>query len=243
MYQLNRLLQPLVDLLFPPQCSVCQSGGAILCENCIAAISWLQAPLCSSCGIPQAMRGLCMICQYRPLHLSGLRAISTYQDPLRSSIHALKYKGNTRLGEPLGILLAQAYRFHQLQVDMIIPVPLHRERLRQRGYNQAQLLAQSCAHQLQLPISTTALMRIRTTSTQVKLSAQARLANLQHAFCCPTQTAHPAIVGRKLLLIDDVCTTGATLEACAAPLFAAGAREVWGLVLARPIVTKRGTPT
>ncbi|GCE20406.1 hypothetical protein KDK_42060 [Dictyobacter kobayashii] len=163
-----------------------------------------------------------------------MRAVGSYQEPLRSNIRALKYQGNTRLGEPLGKLLAQAYIKHGIRADLIIPLPLHQEKLQQRGYNQSQLLAESCARQLQLPLQTTLVRRIRTTPAQVTLTARQRRANLQGAFCCAPDPTTQSLFNRRILVIDDVCTTGATLEACAAPLFEAGAREVWGLVLARP---------
>lgn len=237
-----QIIQRALDLLFPPLCVQCRRSGSVLCALCVMAIPWLQPPLCGLCGLPQLAGQACRRCFYHPLQLSGLRAISGYQEPLRSSIHALKYNGNTRLGEPLGTLLAQAYQRYQLEVDLIMPVPLHKERLRQRGYNQAELLAQSCAHSLQIPVHTTLLQRSKTTSTQVALSALQRRENLRGAFYCDAASTTKSVLKRKILIIDDVSTTGATLEACAAPLFAAGAQEVWGLVLARPIVTKTTGP-
>jgi len=160
--------------------------------------------------------------------------VSLYQEPFRSYIHALKYAGNTRLAEPLGHLLAQAYISYGMQADVIIPVPLHNERQQQRGYNHAYLLAEICAAQIGIPLRDDMLIRHRATLAQVDLKAGERQQNVVGAFACTPPFATGALFGRRILLIDDVSTTGATLEACAAPLFSAGASAVWGLVLARP---------
>jgi ComF family protein len=160
----------------------------------------------------------------------------TYKDPLRSCIHSLKYGGNVRLASPLGLLLAKAYRESHIRADFIVAVPLHPERLRERGYNQATLLAKVCAQAVGVPINTSVFQRTRATQAQVELPAHERYSNVAGAFHCLSEIATKGLLKRRVVvIIDDVCTTGATLEACAAPLFAAGASEVWGLVLARPL--------
>ncbi|GCF08582.1 ComF family protein [Dictyobacter arantiisoli] len=232
-----------LNLLFPIHCLHCGTSGALLCPRCIATIPSIPPPICRHCGNPLGRGERCLPCQYLPLRLSGLRVASSYREPLRSTIHALKYEGKRQLGEPLGCLLAQAYQRYGMQSDLIIPVPLHHERLQRRGYNQAQVLATICARQLNIPLVPTLLTRVRTTSTQVQLSAYERRINLQGAFQCQHGSTNTIIRNRRILIIDDVCTTGATLEACAAPLIAAGAKNVWGLVLARPTVTNYTTAT
>ena len=167
--------------------------------------------------------------------MSGLRAVSAYQEPLRACIHALKYNGNTRLAEPLGQLLVRAYTGYGLHADIILPVPLHSERQRQRGYNHASLLARVCSTQLGVPLYENILVRHRATLAQVDLNPKDRHQNVAGAFHCTPAFATGTLCGRRIVIIDDVCTTCATLEACAVPLFAAGAEMVWGLVLARPV--------
>jgi ComF family protein len=207
----------------------------MLCPDCLKAIPPLLPPFCQHCGSPSVMTGMCQSCRYHPPHLHGLRAVSIYQEPLRSYIHALKYDGKTRLAEPLGQLLAQAYTRYGFQVDAIISVPLHPERQQQRGYNHAELLAEVCSSLVGVPLYSDMVQRQRATPAQVGLAANQRYQNMAGAFLCTPAFASGTLSGRRILIIDDVCTTGATLEACAAPLYAAGAAAVLGLVLARPM--------
>ena len=227
-------LQRVFDLLFPPQCASCKDSGHILCPQCLDAIQPLYPPLCFHCGTHLLYNTPCRNCRNGAIHLSMLRVFGRYRGSLRLSIHALKYDGQKRLAQPLGSLLAQAYQRYNLQADLIIPVPLHKERERQRGYNQTALLARQCAAELSVPLREDILLRHRATATQASLKAQERQHNVEGAFACRPQFANGALAGRTILLLDDVCTTGATLEACARPLFAAGAKRVCGLVLARP---------
>jgi ComF family protein len=197
----------------------------------------IHPPLCRHCNSPLAPHGDCQSCRYHRLGLSGLRVAYTYEGPLRTCVHSLKYQGNVRLASPLGLLLAKAYYASHIRADLIIPVPLHPERQRERGYNQAYLLAKACAQAIRVPLSTSLLQRRRATQAQAQLRGHDRYSNVAGAFCCSSSIATKSLENRIVVIIDDVSTTGATLEACAAPLFAAGASEVWGLVLARPTVT------
>jgi ComF family protein len=232
--QSRHVLQQLLDLIYPPCCAGCRRSGKIMCSSCQANIQPLPQPFCQRCSTPLPPYGTCRTCHYAPLRLSGLRAVSIYQEPLRSFIHALKYNGNTRLAEPLGHLLAQAYAHYGLRADTIVPVPLHSARQQQRGYNHAQLLAEVCAAELGVPLHTDILRRHRPTLAQVHLKHNERQQNVADAFVCTPAFATRKLFGATILIIDDVSTTGSTLEACAAPLFAAGAGAVGGLVLARP---------
>jgi predicted amidophosphoribosyltransferase len=142
------VIQQFLDILFPVHCAGCQRTGHVLCPSCIAKIQPVLSPFCQLCGTPLSTYGVCKNCQYRLPKLNGQRAVSLYQEPLRGYIHRLKYDGITRFAEPLGLLLAQAYRRYGLQADMLIPVPLHSERRRQRGFNHASLLAEVCSANL-----------------------------------------------------------------------------------------------
>ena len=233
----RQVLQHLLDLLYPPRCVGCQRSGHVLCPSCLAQIPALTAA-CQRCSGTLSPEGICTFCRSAPLKLNGLRAVSTYQGPLRSYIHALKYDGNTRLAQSLGSLLAGAYATSGIRADALVPVPLHSERERQRGYNHAALLARACASQVGVPLIEQMLVRHRATLSQVGLQRWERQQNVQGAFSCSPAYTAGQLRGRTLLLIDDVSTTAATLEACAEPLFAAGAAAVFGLVLARPVPGK-----
>ena len=227
--------QQFLDLIFPPQCGGCRRSGSVLCSSCATQFTPIHPPFCQHCNSPLTPHGNCQYCRYRRLTLTGLRVAYAYKDPLRACIHSLKYDGNIRLASPLGSLLAKTYGSSNIQADIIIPVPLHSERLVQRGYNQAHLLAKVCAQAVGVPLNISLLQRIRATQAQAQLPIQQRHSNVAEAFRCSSLIATKSLIKRRVVvIIDDVCTTGATLEACAAPLFAAGAKEVWGLVLARP---------
>jgi len=175
--------------------------------------------------------GLCYVCQNASSHLAGMRSVSAHVAPLREAIHALKYNGMRVLAEPLGEILADYWRLAVFPPSVIVPVPLHEARLRQRGYNQSLLLARSLAARVSLPVESHALVRQRNTRCQVELSPAERRTNVEGAFRC-----HPGtLAGERVLLIDDVLTTGATLEACASALLEAGTKEVWALTLTRAV--------
>ena len=230
----GRVTQRLLDLLYPPHCAGCQRSGHVLCPSCLAQIPPLTL-ICQRCSGPLSAGYVCESCRSAPLRLNGLRAVSAYQEPLRSYIHALKYDGNKRLAQPLGLLLAGTYRASGIRADALVPVPLHSERQQRRGYNHAALLARVCAAQAAAPLFEHMLIRHRATLSQVGLQHWERQQNVQGAFSCSPAFAGGQLRGRTILLIDDVSTTAATLEACAAPLFAVGAAAVFGLVLARPV--------
>jgi ComF family protein len=224
-----------LDLLFPPRCASCRKSGSILCAACLQTCKPITPPMCLRCGLPLPAPGLCRSCKFYPPGLSGLRAAYIYQDVIKECIHALKYDGNRRLAGPLGALLARAYREFDLRADMIVPVPLHSERQRLRGYNHARLLAEVCAASVGVPLRDDVLIRTRNTAAQAELTAGERRQNMAGAFRCLPAWGDGGLYGYSILLIDDVCTTKSTLEECAAPLFAAGAASVWALVLARRV--------
>ena len=236
---LNHILNALIDLFFPPHCVACHSLGVWLCANCLNEVETISPPVCQRCGLPsedpQTLDGasaICVHCQTRPLELDRLRAYAFHAGPLRQAIHQFKYNDLRSLAGPLGQLMCKGWASLTptgLKIDAIVPVPLHSSRQRQRGYNQAALLAAEIGAQLQIPVLEDQLIRTRATAPQVDLSAEARRVNVRDAFRC---TGH-GLSGKHVMLIDDVCTTGSTLESACAALHEAGAQSVWAYTLAR----------
>ena len=226
----DRLIAALLDLIFPPHCVGCSQAGAWLCPSCLAQIDWIAPPLCPRCGEPLEAGARCPRWRGHPEQLDGLRSAAWHTGALRTAIHQFKYRGLRALAEPLGAILAEAWRRQPPPVDLLLPVPLHARRQRERGFNQSLLLSQQLSHATGLPFDARSLTRIRYTPPQVGLGAALRLANVRGAFAY----RGPALQGRSVCLIDDIFTTGATLEACAETLRNAGARAVWAFTLARP---------
>ena len=236
---IGKLKTVALDLLFPPHCAACQRLGAWLCADCIGKVEAIVPPLCPRCGLPQASppigdpRGtLCGRCQASPIRLDGLRAYAIHDGPLRKAIHAFKYEDLRGLAALLGQLMEDGWTRlapHDLELDAIVPVPLHRSRQRQRGYNQAALLARELGQRLQIPVIEDAIVRSKATAPQVDLNAQARRANVRDAFRCEGNS----LSGKHVLLVDDVCTSGATLESACLALRGAGVSSVWACTLTR----------
>ncbi len=224
------LVDAFVNFLFPPVCANCKKVGTLLCAECRADISWIAGPVCEVCGRPLVNdQATCSICAHRPLPLQQVRTAVFFQDPIQSLIHKFKYENAFALGQILADLMVQAWPDWSQPIDVIVPIPLHKKRYRDRGYNQSELLARRLSEQLQIPLDTHSLQRIRYTQPQVKLSAVERRSNVADAFA----VVGDKIIGKHILLIDDVFTTGATLSAAANVLDAAGASAVSGYCLAR----------
>ena len=220
--------EAILDLFFPPRCPGCGRVGFTFCDACQARIEPPPAPACIRCGHPQDTDRLCPICRETPSHLDRITASAIFAHPLRDAIHELKYNNCRSLARPLGERMAAAWRQAGLAADVIFPVPLHAARLAERGYNQSALLARVVGREVGVPIDETALVRAKATQQQAMLKAVERWENVKGAFTCSGD-----IRGKHIVLVDDVCTTGSTLEACAAALRAAGAARVWAFTLAR----------
>jgi ComF family protein len=238
-----RLVESFLGLFIPAACASCSGplrGGPEdrLCGQCTGAIERLLEPWCSVCGVPFQDRrssygaGACEACR-GGRNFRVARAYGAFDGLLRELITRFKYGGERRLAAPLGHLLQVAAQQHlTLQdYDLVVPVPLHRERLRERGFNQGFLLARPLARAGRIPI-VHALERTVNTKAQVGLSGPARRVNVRDAFAVVPKRRE-AVARRTVLLVDDVMTTGATAEDCARALKAAGAKEVDVIVLGR----------
>ncbi|MGH7308858.1 MAG: ComF family protein [Candidatus Rokuibacteriota bacterium] len=231
-----------LDLLYPALCPVCQAQLGPdrrdpLCGGCWARIARLQPPYCILCGVPAAGEASlapsapCLACRSDPPLFDYARAAAPYVDPLRSAVHAFKFHGKRALARPLAdLVIEQCARSLPGLADALVPVPLAPVRERERGFNQAALLAERVGRALARPVRTRWLGRARSTRPQSELAADERRRNVRGAF-----RATPAVAGCHVLVIDDVLTTGATVAECAHALRAAGARIVGVLTVARVV--------
>lgn len=218
-----------LDWLYPPACGGCGKRGNRWCATCQQNTEVISPPVCKQCGERLASGMLCSRCRANPPAYAALRSYASFSGPLRQALHRLKYARNIALGEAFALHLVEVLEREDWEADFLLPVPLSAGRLAERGYNQAALLARPLALATGLPYRPQALWKIRETPTQVGLTASGRRSNLKGAF-----QAHPgAVGGARVLVVDDVTTSGATLEACAEALCSAGACQVFALTLAR----------
>lgn len=228
-YRLYRSFWAGIDWLYPPHCGGCGEAGSRWCPDCQAKVQVLKPPLCQLCGTRVERAGLCRRCRLEKPAFEGLRSWAIFGGPIRNAIHRLKYQGDIALGEILARSMIHCLEGLGWAVDLVLPVPLSRARQAERGYNQAALLARPLALASGLRYKPRALKRSRETRSQVGLSVEQRRQNVAGAFLSNPRE----VLGQKVLLIDDVATSGATIEACSQSLRAAGAAAVYALTLAR----------
>jgi competence protein ComFC len=228
-YWLYRWFWSGLDWLYPPDCGGCGRHGARWCLSCHAMVNVVVPPICPKCGQMQEREELCVSCLASPPCFDALRSWVIFGGPIRNAIHQLKYKRNIALGEIFGRQLIECVRQCKWNIDIVVPVPLGIARLAERGYNQAALLARPLALGIGLSYRPNGLGRVRETSSQVDLNVRQRKENVAGAF----RAMQSQVKGQAVLLVDDVATTGSTLDACASALREAGAISVYALTLAR----------
>lgn len=219
----------LLDRLLPPRCGGCGALGSWLCARCRGLIQPLVEPICGRCGRRLQVRGERCTCDRRLRALDAVRSAAVYQGPLERAIHRFKYQGRRPLARVLAGLLVERFEPFLQPDACLLAVPLHRRRRRQRGFNQSQLLAEELGRAWTVGRSRGRLVRWRDTRSQVGLDRAQRRRNVEDAF----SWQGPDLGGRPVLLIDDVITTCATVEACARALREAGAGDVRALSVAR----------
>jgi len=227
------LLKSLADFVYPPVCCGCDTEveEGLVCEGCRLALFTHELAVCPKCGRPCTRTAeTCGQCR-TPFHLSRVRALGLYVPPFDNLVQAFKYSGKTKVGELLGQALAALVRQDEVlsTADVVCPVPLHPARLRERGFNQSLLLAAAISMSTGIPIAD-ALVRTRYTATQtLKTTPEKRLKNVKDAFRVRPE-AH--VRGITVLLVDDVMTTGHTLDQAAQAILKSGAASVMGAVVA-----------
>ena len=223
-----------LDLIYPPFCLVCgQAGKNYLCAKCIEKIDIIKPPFCRKCGTP-CESYYCSDCRLQEFVFECACSAGIYDGVLSEAIHAFKYKGYGVMADPLAELMARCFPTTYLagKTDLVMPIPIHSSRMVERGFNQATELTRRFCKMVSLPAEYDVLYKHKKTRHQVELSQELRAINLAGAF----RVRHAEkIRGKRVLLIDDVFTTGATLDEAARTLHDAGAKSVSGYMLARSI--------
>ncbi|MFH1457989.1 MAG: ComF family protein [Candidatus Omnitrophota bacterium] len=238
----RRVIDNLLDIVYPKTCLACKERltvsciDGLVCFECWQKIKRNTPPFCSSCGRrlrkENLNKSICPGCQKNKWHFDRAFSPCIYDGVIKELIHAFKYNNKDHLGFTLSRLMTDFIKEFNVPVDFvdfIVPIPLHRTRLREREFNQAEALSAPIAKEFQKPVASGLLVRARPTKTQTDLEKEMRLLNVKGSFSI---TNPAAVKGKNLLLVDDVLTTGATSSEAAKTLKQAGARVVFALTLA-----------
>jgi len=228
----HSLISHVINILYPSRCPLCEGVSdkfifSPLCSECWSHIKRYTGPSCRICALPfsSELSSICAQCFKRPPPFSKVINFGIYEGALAEAIHQLKFHGVRRISKPLSILISS---LPLPAIDGIVPVPLHIKSLRERGFNQSLLIARNIALRLRIPLITDTLIKKKETPPQIGLSARERIYNIRNAF-----SVTGGVKGMRILLFDDVMTTGATVGECSRELLNAGAQEVIVLTLAR----------
>ncbi|HEX2953882.1 MAG TPA: ComF family protein, partial [Bacillota bacterium] len=236
-----------LELIYPPlpRCPFCgRTGPAVpsigICSKCLQQLPIIEGPVCARCGRPvrNVTKGVCAECRDHERFYQESRSVGLYRDYLRTLILAIKYHGRSELSIPLGRLITARLEGEPRlgRVDGMIPIPLHPERLMQRGYNQADLIAYPASKEFHIPVCPDVITRERRTELQSKLSKEERFNNVHDAF----RLLRPGVIpGKRWLLVDDILTTGYTASECAKTLLTAGASWVGVITLAVGLIEEQ----
>lgn len=229
-YTLNHGLWQLVDLIYPPVCAGCGKPNFRFCPDCLQQVSIIETSFCAFCGKPtHSDLAICPDCVDISCYFSAAASWAEYGGQLREVIHALKYKNDLGLGDFFAVLLIEILKNKVWDFDLVIPVPLSQSRMKERSYNQAALLSRPIAWYFRKEHSTHALRRSKDTGTQTSRNRIERDLSLTDAF-----SGNPAkLKGRSVLLVDDIITTGATINHCSQALLLAGATRVYAISIAK----------
>lgn len=220
------------DWLFPRRCVGCGREGGFLCSACQASLSPIEPPFCPRCGLPRPVSGFCPVCTGWETDIDGIRGALRFEGAARQMVYQLKYHNLRAIVPEMVELIIKVIPLNTIPGDIIVPVPLHPQRLRERGYNQSALIARELTRRTGLELGEECLIRNRNTPSQAHTRNVAeRRDNVRGVFSC----RNGRIKGRRVILVDDVATSGATLNAGAVVLKRAGALSVRGLTFAREV--------
>ncbi len=234
------MLQTLLDMLYPARCPICTEiivpKNKMICDACKEQLVYISEPRCKRCSKPieDEEREYCSDCDKKKFHYNKGYAVWLYNDVMKNSIAAYKYRGKKEYSNFYIHEMLRLYRSKLLglSIDAIVPVPIHRSKYLERGFNQAELLAKGIGRDLNVPVYTKLLVRNKKTLPQKKLNNKERLKNLSDAFAIEEQVLNTGSIPiKKVLLVDDIYTTGSTVEACSSLLKAYGIDEIYFIVL------------
>lgn len=229
---LRKITQAIVEFLFPATCVGCGKWGNFICSKCAKGLPRINPPFCRKCGKPESTGTFCPACWNSQGNIDGIRSVFHFEGVVRQAVHDLKYHHLKALSAPMADYLAEYVRQNPIPGDVLMPVPIHQNRIKQRGYNQSALIAGHLGKKLGIPVVTTCLVRSKDSLPQARTTnVEQRKKNVKGAFSCGNTSDNY----KEIILVDDVCTSGATLEACAAALKKSGFHSVWGLTVAREI--------
>ena len=230
-YSIYRSIWNGLDMIFPPLCGGCKKPGSRWCADCQKRAPVLPEPVCETCGLPMLKTGMCDLCREEKPAFHSLRAWCVFDEPVRDALLRLKYRHDVGLGDALAGQVIDFVRSLHWPIDVVVPIPLGKKRLKERGYNQTALIAHPLALSLKLTYAPGALVRQHETRSQVGLNKSERQKNVRGAFAA----SRTMINGKTVLVVDDVSTTGSTLSSGAEALFASGAKDVYALTIARAL--------
>lgn len=231
-YLVYRWLWQLLDWIYPPSCVGCKQSGTLFCSECLDSIQYLNNGLCPTCGYPRFNARVCLGCSHHSPNYNQIRSVAAYTGSIREGLHQLKYQNHLGLGIEFASMLNQLVVKQNWQIDLIVPVPLSKNRRKERGYNQSALIALPLSLQLECKMDDKLITRTKETQTQVELDKHQRQKNLENAFHVPTNRC----IDKNILVVDDVITTGATINDCARALKSAGAKEVYAVSIGRVVL-------
>ncbi len=229
-YTLYHSFWSALDLVFPPSCGGCGKIGSRWCVDCQKRVVILHGSLCEICGVPVEEAVICTACQSDRPHFRALRAWAIFGEPVQTALHKLKYRSDVSLGDALASQMITFVRELNWPIDLIVPVPLGKNRLKERGYNQVGMIAKPLAMALNVQYAPQELKRSKETRSQVGLTKNERKENVSKAF-----QGGMGVGQKNVLVMDDVSTTGSTLSSSAEALYASGAKEVYALTVARAL--------
>ena len=229
---MRKILRKILELLYPSTCIFCgKLCGEGICKACREKVKYIREPRCKKCGKPIESREaeFCYDCRKQTFHYEQGRSLWLHQEPISNSIYAFKYKNRQVDGEVYGREMAR--RFEKLirfwEIDVIIPVPIHKKKRRKRGFNQAELIAKEVGNILNIPVNCTSVVRMKETTPQKELGSRSRKRNLKRAF----RVTDCRLKGKRVLLIDDIYTTGSTIDSIAEILGKTGCEKIYFLTI------------